>query len=228
MLKDKNKTLESNPRYKNKGWQRNAWLYDPIVKMLLLPFGGEGRIRKEMVNFADLKEGEQVLDACCGTGTLTSLIAERMGKLGTVTGIDHSYRLLEVASKKAKKPLPLIFKQASCTDIPFPDSYFDKIFISFGLHEIAEADRQNSLHEISRVLKKDGSLFIMEYNLPEKTLTRLIVKAFHVLFEDGDAYRMLFDNDLLTELERAGISIERKQLIGADVFQILDANKTSS
>ena len=68
----------------------------------------------------------------------------------------------------------------------------------------------------------------MEYNLPRKTFTRLIVKAFHVLFEDGDAYRMLFDNTLLTELKRAGISIERKQLIGASVFQILDTKKTSS
>jgi demethylmenaquinone methyltransferase/2-methoxy-6-polyprenyl-1,4-benzoquinol methylase len=220
-----NKTLESNPRYKEKGWQRHAWLYDPIVKILLFPFGGEGRIRKEIVNFANLQKGEIILDACCGTGSLTFLIAERVGKSGAVTGIDHSYQLLEVASKKAEKSLPLFFKQASCTDIPFPDNYFDKIFISFGLHEIAEVDRQNSLREISRVLKNDGGLFIMEYNLPQKTLTRLIVKAFHVLFEDGDAYRMLFDNTLLAELERVGISIERRLLIGAGVFQILDTKK---
>jgi demethylmenaquinone methyltransferase/2-methoxy-6-polyprenyl-1,4-benzoquinol methylase len=228
MQKDRSETLELPPRCVEKGWQRHAWLYDPIVKILFLPFGGESRFRKKLVDSAGLKEGEHVLDACCGTGTLTSLLAERVGKSGTVTGIDISYRLLEIASKKANKALPLSFRQASCIDIPFSDNHFDKIFISFGLHEIAEADRQKSLKEINRVLKFKGSLFIMEYNLPRMTLSRFIVKSFHRLFENEEAYRMLFNGTLLTGLEQAGISIRHKQLMGAGVFQILHANKALS
>lgn len=228
MSEDGNKVLELSSRCGAKGWQRNAWLYDPIVKLLFLPFGGEGRFRKELVDYAGLKEGEQVLDACCGTGNLTSLLAKSVGKSGTVTGIDLSSGLLEIASKKVKKDLPLTFRCASCIDIPFPDSHFDKVFISFGLHEIAEADRRNSLQEINRVLKSNGNLFIMEYNLPRTTLARFVVKAFHRLFEDEEAYRMLFDGTMLTELKQAGISIRRKRLIGAGMFQMLSASKAPS
>lgn len=212
-------------RHIGKGWQRHAWLYDPLIKVFFLPFGGEDSFRKTLVDFAALKEGEQVLDACCGTGTLTSLLAERVGETGAVTGIDLSYCSLGVAAKKAKKVLPLTFIQASCVDIPFPDGSFDKIFISFGLHELAKADRRNSLQQINRVLKSDGSLFILEYHLPRAALTRFAVKAFNRLFEDEEAYRMLLDGTLLPELEQAGFSIRRKRLIGAGMFQMLHTDK---
>jgi len=197
MLQDESKALELPSYCAEKGWQKHAWLYDPIVKIFFLPLGGEGRFRKALVDFAGVKKGERVLDACCGTGTLTHLLVERVGKTGAVTGIDLSYRLLEIATKKAKKVLPLTFRQASCADIPFPEGTFDKIFVSFGLHEVAEADRRNSLQEINRVLESDGSLFILEYHLPQAALTGFTVKTFHRLFEDEKAYRMLLDGTLL-------------------------------
>lgn len=200
-------------------------MYDLTTKIFLLPFGSEGRFRKALVDFAGLREGEQVLDACCGTGTLTSLLAERVGRTGAVTGIDLSGELLKKAAKKAKQALSLTFIQASCADLPFTDSAFDKIFISFGLHEIADLDRQNSLLELNRVLRADGDLFILEYHLPRAFLTRFIVKTFNRLFEDEKAYRMLLDGTLLSELERAGFCVRRKQLIGAGMFQMLHAVK---
>ena len=225
MLKDGNKAPELSSHYAEKGWQKHAWLYDPIIKIFFLPLGGEGRFRKALVDFAGVKKGERVLDACCGTGTLTYLLAERVGKTGAVTGIDLSRRLLEIAAKKAKDSLPLTFIQVSCADIPFPEGTFDKIFVSFGLHEVAEADRRNSLQEINRVLESDGSLFILEYHLPQAVLTGFTVKTFHRLFEDEKAYRMLLDGTLLPQLEKAGFSIRRKRLIGAGMFQMLHADK---
>lgn len=225
MLQYENKVLELSSRCVEKGWQKHAWLYDPIIKIFFLPFGGEGRFRKALVDFAVLKEGEQVLDACCGTGTLTYLLAERVGRTGAVTGIDLSFSSLGVAAKKAKKVLPLTFRQASCADIPLPDGTFDKIFVSFGLHEITESDRRDSLQEINRVLKSDGSLFIFEYHLPQAALAAFTVKAFHRLFEDEEAYRMLLGGTLLLELEKAGFSTRRKRLIGAGMFQMLHADK---
>ena len=167
-----------------------------------------------------------MLDACCGTGTLTSLLAERVGRTGAVTGIDLSSELLKKAVRKAKQSLPLSFIQASCADLPFPDSNFDKVFISFGLHEIADLDRRNSLLELNRVLRADGDLFILEYHLPRAFLTRFVVKVFNRLFEDEKAYRMLLDGTLLPELERAAFTVRRKRLIGAGMFQMLHAVKS--
>lgn len=225
MLQDESETLKLPSYCAEKGWQRHVWLYDPMVTIFFLPFGSEGRFRKALVDFAGPREGERVLDACCGTGTLTSLLAERVGRMGAVTGIDLSSELLKKAVKKAKQSLPLNFIQANCADLPFPDSNFDKAFISFGLHEIAEVDRQSSLLELNRILRADGDLFILEYHLPRAFLTRFIVKAFNRLFEDEKAYRMLLDGTLLPELERAAFSIRRKRLIGAGMFQMLHTVK---
>ncbi len=228
MLQEGSKAaLELPSHCAEKSWQRHAWLYDPIIKIFFLPFGGEGRFRRALVDFAGIKEGEQVLDACCGTGTLTNLLVERVGETGAVTGIDLSNKLLEKAAKKAKRVLPLTFSQASCADMPFPDGNFNKVFVSFGLHEIAEADRQNSLQEIYRVLKANGSLFVLEYHLPRAVLTGFTVKAFHGLFEHEEAYRMLLDGTLLPELEQASFIIRRKRLIGAGMFQMLHVDKAS-
>lgn len=227
MIKDENKALEMPPYYNEECWQRNGWLYDPFMKLIFIPFGGESMFRKKIIAFAGPEEGEWVLDACCGTGTLTSLIAEKVGKTGAVIGVDLSTKLLELATGKVKKGLPLTFRQASCTSMPFPDGTFDKVFISFGMHEINADDRLKSLSEVKRVLKTDGGLFILEYNLPQSFLKRFAVKAFNKLFESEDAYRMLLDGTLLPELKQAGFTVKRRQLIGVNIFQILHTEKTS-
>ena len=225
MQPNSSKVSELHTGYVEKRWQKNGWLYDPVVRISFLPFGGEGRFRRALVNFAGVNEGERVLDACCGTGTLTRLIAEKAGKTGAVTGIDLSSELLKKAAKKAKSTAPVTFIQANCSDAPFPDGIFDKIFISFGFHEIAETERHNSLLELNRVLKPDGSLFVFDYHLPSAALAAFTVKVFHRLFEDEEAYRVLLDRTLLPELERAGFRIKRKRLIGAGMFQMLHAVK---
>ncbi|UCE97188.1 MAG: class I SAM-dependent methyltransferase [Dehalococcoidia bacterium] len=140
---------------------KNAWLYDSVLKITCLPFGGEGRFRRVFIDFATVSEGDHILDACCGTGTLTSLLAEKVGRTGTVTGIDLSIELLEKATKKAKQATPLTFVRANCNDIPFPDVNFDKVFVSFGLHEITEVDRLSSLQEMYRVIKKMEAFLLL-------------------------------------------------------------------
>jgi SAM-dependent methyltransferase len=47
-------------------------------------------------------------------------------------------------------------------EIPFEDSYFDKVLIVDAFHHFK--DREKSLVEISRVLKRGGKLIIQEVN----------------------------------------------------------------
>ncbi len=225
MLWKRSEIFKSSLQCTDERIRRNAWLYDSVLKISCLPFGGEGRFRQAFVDFATIAEGDQVLDACCGTGTLTSLLAEKVGRLGTVTGIDHSRKLLEKATRKAHQSLPLTFLQGKCKDMPFPDGNFNKVFVSFGMHEIAEVDRLNSLREMHRVLTDSGSLFIFEYHLARSTLGRFIVMVFHRLFEDEGAYRMLLRGTLIPQLEQVGFVVKRKQLIGFGIFQMLQAVK---
>ncbi len=228
MAMNEDRTAELSSSDSEERWRRFAWFCYPFMKLSFIPFGGEGMFRKKIIAFAAPEEGECVLDACCGTGMLTSLIAEKVGKTGKAVGIDISARALEKAAKRVKEGLPLTFRQASCAAIPLPDGSFDRVCISFGLHEMSEDDRLKSLVEVKRVLKDDGKFFILEYNLPRSLLKRFAAKAFNKLFESEAAYRMLIDGTLFQDLEQAGFSIKQRQLIGADVFQILHTIRASA
>lgn len=100
----RNQTVETiaaktPPYYKEEVWNKLASLYNPLVKLILLPFGGEKRFRKTLIDFANPRKGEQVLAVCSDTGTLTSLIAERVGSSGTVIGVDLSVRMINSPGK---------------------------------------------------------------------------------------------------------------------------------
>lgn len=211
--------------YKDKFWGRFALVYDLFTKLFFLPFGGEGKYRKDLVYFANPGKGERVLDVCSGTGTLSSLIAERVGDSGAVIGVDLSAKMVEIARKKVKEGLPLTFERASSENLPFPDGIFDRSFISLGLHEMPRTARQNTLREIFRTLKPGGSLFALDYNLADGVLAKLAVKVFVKLAEHEDAYEMLLERMLEEEIRQAGFIVEDRKLLLGGISQIVKAGK---
>jgi ubiquinone/menaquinone biosynthesis C-methylase UbiE len=56
---------------------------------------------KELLQFADPKPGERVLDVGCGRGIVARQAAARLGGSGTVTGLDLSQDMLAVARTAA-------------------------------------------------------------------------------------------------------------------------------
>src|SRR5436305_14465362 len=74
--------------------------------------------------------GDQVLDLGCGTGNAALLAAERGA---TVTGVDPSPRLLEVARALAgERRLPAGFLPGDAAAIPLPDARVDVGVSVFG------------------------------------------------------------------------------------------------
>lgn len=195
--------------------------YDALTNLIFyLPCGGESKFRSMCLNFANLAEGDRVLDLCCGTGTLTSLIARHIGPDGQVVGLDISEPVLKTARITARN-LPATFLRVSAENLPFASSSFDKCFISFGLHHMPWQAWQNALSEVSRTLRTGGSLTIVDYNLPAGWFARLTTKAFVKLFEDKGAYQLL-NSCLLEELQQAGLAIKRRVLIGKGTIQLLE------
>ncbi len=225
MIQNKPEEVKAPAYYKDKCWSRFARIYDSFTKLFFMPFGGEGRYRKDLVYFANPGKGERVLDVCSGTGTLASLIAERVGDSGTVIGIDLSAKMVEMARKKVKEGLPLTFQRASSESLPFPEGIFDRSFISLGLHEMPRAARQNTLKEIFRTLKPGGSLFVLDYNLADGVLAKLAVKVFVKLAEQEDAYEMLLERMLEKEIRQAGFIVEDRKLLLGGISQIVKAGK---
>ncbi len=217
--------FETPQYYEHGHWKTWSRVYDFIVKLSFIPFGGENRFRRKVVEMASVKEGEQVLDLCCGTGTLTSLVARKVGSNGHVTAVDLSQDMITRAKKKVTD-LPVTFRRASADNLPFEEGTFDKAFISYGMHEMPDEIRLRAMKELYRVLKPGGSLFIVDYNLPGSPLPRLIIGLFLRIFEEKVAYKMAHDGVLPRQLKEAGFTVNDRKLPLGGMFQIIRSDKS--
>ena len=119
----------------------------------LISFGRAPAIRRRTVELAAIREGEDVLDVGCGTGTLT-LAAKRQAGAGEVGGIDASPEMIGVARRKAaKRGVDVDFRVALIEQLPFPDGTFDLVLSSLMLHHLPDELKREGFAEICRVLK---------------------------------------------------------------------------
>lgn len=93
-----------------------------------------------------LHKGDKVLEIGCGGGEDTKFFKE---KGFDTTSID--------LSREAAKDVPNTLV-ANAEELPFKDSAFDAVFT---LNTLQFTDMNKSVHEINRVLKKGGFVFIV-------------------------------------------------------------------
>jgi len=217
------RALHNKPALAEKLFSLWTQFWDSLLNLAFyLPCGGERSFRRKCVDFASPAKGDHVLDICCGTGTLTSLIAGRVGPDGHVIGIDIAESVLEIARIRTRK-LPTTFLRAGADNLPFDSLSFNKCFVSLGLHHMPEPDRQNTLGEIRQALIRGGSLFVVDYSLPDGALARLMVKALTKLDKSEEAYNMLVNDSLLREIQQAGLEIERRESTCLGMIQLVEA-----
>ncbi|HTZ31796.1 MAG TPA: bifunctional demethylmenaquinone methyltransferase/2-methoxy-6-polyprenyl-1,4-benzoquinol methylase UbiE [Methylomirabilota bacterium] len=106
-----------------------------------------------------------VLDLCCGTGDLAFSLA-RHAK-ARIIGADFSHTMLVRAREKSvtaneTNPLPLF--EADALRLPVGDDSLDLVTTAFGFRNLA--NYEEGLREVFRVLKRGGSLAILEFTEP--------------------------------------------------------------
>lgn len=168
---------------------------------------------------AGVRHGFKVLDIAGGTGDLALSFAKQVGSTGQVWLTDINESMLRIGRDKLLNQgylVPALVCDAE--KLPFPDHYFDRVVVSFGLRNMTH--KEIALSEMNRVLKPGGKLLILEFSKVWEPLQKLYdMYSFSVLpwlgkhvAKDADSYRYLAESirmhpdqeTLLQMIEKAG------------------------
>jgi ubiquinone/menaquinone biosynthesis C-methylase UbiE len=121
---------------------------------------------EDLLERAQPREGEAVLDTACGTGIVARLAAKRIGR-GKVTGLDLNSGMLAVARSVPTEGVSISWIEGSALDLPFRSGSFDVVLCQLGLQFFP--DQRKALGEIRRVLKASGRAALSVYSQIERT-----------------------------------------------------------
>jgi SAM-dependent methyltransferase len=113
--------------------------------------------KKIVLELADLKPAERVLDIGCGDGNYTGFAIERTG---SAVGLDRSPAMLRAAATRLGGRPGLRWVEGDGVSLPFRDSSFDVVLIVTVL--CFAADPQAVVNEGFRVLRPGGRLVLGE------------------------------------------------------------------
>ncbi|HEY9573061.1 MAG TPA: bifunctional demethylmenaquinone methyltransferase/2-methoxy-6-polyprenyl-1,4-benzoquinol methylase UbiE [Pusillimonas sp.] len=118
---------------------------------------------------ANVRPGMKVLDIAGGTGDLARAFAKKAGASGEVWLTDINDSMLRVGRDRlTDKGLLVPTAVCDAEKLPFPDAYFDRVSVAFGLRNMTHKDR--ALAEMRRVLKPGGKLLVLEFSRIAKPL----------------------------------------------------------
>ncbi len=115
------------------------------------------------IKFADLKEGETVLDLGSGAGIDVFLSANKVTNVGRVIGIDMTDEMLEKARKNAKdgKYTNVEFRKGDIEkNIPVDNNTIDVVISNCVIN--LTTDKTSAFKEVYRTLKKGGRMVISD------------------------------------------------------------------
>jgi demethylmenaquinone methyltransferase/2-methoxy-6-polyprenyl-1,4-benzoquinol methylase len=173
--------------------------YDAMNDLMSMGLHRAWKVYTVMV--ADLRPGHQVLDIAGGTGDMAEAFARKVGPTGRVVHTDINEAMLRTGRDRlidAGVSLPTLVCDAE--QLPFPDQYFDRVSVAFGLRNMTHKDA--ALKEMCRVLKPQGRLLVLEFSRVAKPLQKaydwysfnVLPKLGQWVAGDPDSYRYLAES----------------------------------
>jgi SAM-dependent methyltransferase len=112
---------------------------------------------RDLLEVANLKAGEKVLDVACGTGIVARLAWPKISPTGSVVGSDLNSDMLDVARERSRQQAAdIAWTQCNVSAMSFSPGEFDVVLCQHGLQYFP--DRPAALNEMHRVSSAGGRL----------------------------------------------------------------------
>ncbi len=137
-------------RVQRYGWDKAAAVYERYWREPLEP------AQRQLLEWADLRPGQRVLDVACGTGLVTVEAARAIGAAGEVLGTDLSDVMVAATQDAAEREgvTNLETRRADAEELPGSDEAFDAVLCALGLMYVP--DPMRAVREMHRVLRPGG------------------------------------------------------------------------
>lgn len=125
-------------------------------------------VSNRMMELADIRPGQRVLDVATGIGAPAVTAARRVGPTGRVIATDIALQMLDIGRKRALE-LGLdniAFREMDAEALELPESSFDAILCRFGLMFLPNL--QTALREMRKLLVPGGHLSAAVWGPPHK------------------------------------------------------------
>ncbi|HED38632.1 MAG TPA: methyltransferase domain-containing protein [Ignavibacteria bacterium] len=202
-----------------KNYKNVVWFYD------FWSWLTESEAAKYVIEFADIKENETILEVACGTGTVFEQIVKR-NPIGKNIGIDLSPDMLEKAKKKLKniKRTNYELKEGDALHLDFENNYFDSVINNFMVDLMPSDTFDNIAEEFYRVTKPNGKVIVSTFSFGKKKINKFwlwVAKKFPDLLTG--CRPVSFKENLI----KTGFEIEKDIEISQNTFpsEIIKARK---
>ena len=193
-------------------WRESAFYWQKHAETIRTMFGP---VTQALIDDAQIREGEDVLDVAGGAGEPSLTIAERVGPTGSVTYTDAAQEMVAAAQSEAQRRglTNLTFKHCPAQSLPFESQSFDAVVCRLGAMFFPEPVA--ALREMLRVIKREGVLSLAvwgksELNPFSYVITDVVARYFEAAAPSDPnapgAFRFAKPGSLARILAQAGAS----------------------
>ncbi|WP_369049546.1 class I SAM-dependent methyltransferase [Tenacibaculum sp. UWU-22] len=202
-------------------YKKVVWFYD------FWSWLTESKAAKYVVKYADVKDGESILEVACGTGLVFKQLVEK-NQNGRNIGIDLSLDMLHKAKKKLKDLPTGVYElqEGNVLDLNFDNNTFDLVVNNFMIDLMPYDTFDKIAEEFYRVTKPNGRVVISIFSNGKKKVNRFwywVAKNFPSILTG--CRPVTFKENLV----KAGFEIEESIDISQNTFpsEIIKAKKAT-
>jgi len=164
-----------------------------------------------------------VLDVGCGTGIHLEMY-QRYGC--NLYGIDTSPSMLELARTRLGERAEL--RLADATQLPYEAGFFDLVLCMLVLHEMDEQVRSTVIGELTRVIKPDGRILLIDFHAGRPRPQKGWFSKLIILLSEVAAGRRHFRNyrhfisigGLPALIDKSHLEIKKERIVGGDTLAL--------